>query len=204
MRERAELAVKMRQVAALAVDVEGSLTDGMVALAGADDGVGRLRDHDVVGLQLAKAIGWPVMLFAHSDAAALPAWAAELGVDSLSCRVVDKLAALEAAAESLGVALDTVAYLGDDLLDLPAMERCALAVAPRNATVLVREHADLVLDLPAGHGALRELVDRVLACQEASCQAITAYLAACGDIASGKLLASPDETALRPKIGFRG
>jgi len=100
--------------------------------------------------------------------------------------------------------LDSVAYLGDDLLDLPAMERCVLSAAPRNAVLLVREQADLVLDLPAGHGALRELVDRVLACQEATCRAITAYLATCGGVAPGNLLAAEDESALRPKIGFRG
>lgn len=204
MRERSDVAEKMRRVAALVVDVEGSLTDGLVTLGAPDAGLGRLRDHDVVGLQLAKAAGWPVILLAWSDAASLQAWAAEVGVDQLCTGVVDKLAALEAVVKERSLDLSTVAYLGDELLDVPAMEVCGLAAAPRNAVLLVREQADLVLDLPAGHGALRELVDRVLACQEQTCTAISGYLDACGNVAPGKLLAAKEETSLRPKIGFRG
>ena len=204
MRERTEIAAKMRAVEALVVDVEGSLTDGLLTLGGEDGTVGRLQDHDLVGLQLAKAAGWPVVLLASGNSPALKTWADEAGIDQVAMDVVDKRVALQAAAKALKFEPDVAAYLGDDLLDLPAMELCGLAAAPRNAVVLVREKADLVIEMPAGHGAVRELVDRVLAAQDKTCDAIGAYLKACGNVQAGDTLGVDDESTLRPKIGFRG
>jgi YrbI family 3-deoxy-D-manno-octulosonate 8-phosphate phosphatase len=190
-------------VQALVIDVQGSLTDGLVAPAAEGGDRGRLRDHDVVGLQLAQAAGWTVILMAEAASPALADWAARLGITHLAIGG-DKRAALAALAGSLKLDLATAACLGDDLLDLPAMDLCGLAVAPRDAVVLVREKVDAVLEMPAGRGAVRELVDRVLAAQDRTCEAIGAYLQACGGVSAGETLAVADEAVLRPKIGFRG
>ena len=66
-----------------------------------------------------------------------------------------RVAATNAAAES-------VAYVGDDLLDLPVLKACGLSFAPSDAVPEVRERVDVVLEAPGGRGAVRELIRRVL------------------------------------------
>jgi 3-deoxy-D-manno-octulosonate 8-phosphate phosphatase (KDO 8-P phosphatase) len=90
-------------------------------------------------------------------------YAAKMGIEDVFAGCKDKAAALRTFAERHGLALSEVAFMGDDVNDLPAMVLAGLAAAPATAHESVRRAAAHVSALPGGQGAVRELVDLVLA-----------------------------------------
>jgi 3-deoxy-D-manno-octulosonate 8-phosphate phosphatase (KDO 8-P phosphatase) len=89
---------------------------------------------------------------------------AELGVDSdhLLAGVQDKLAGLAQVCKRLGLPMDQVAYLGDDLPDWPAMQACGYPIAVADAAGEIRKAARYVTQRAGGHGAVREAVEHLL------------------------------------------
>lgn len=202
MHERDEIADKMRRVAGLVTDVDGVLTNGTYPY-GADGELLKLfHTHDEVGLQLARCAGWPVVVITQRQSAMVARWAADMGLEQVHQGVADKRECLAAVAGELGLSCDQFCYLGDDLLDLPAMDLCGLRAAPADATVLVRRKVDLVLELPGGRGVLRELVERVLEAQGRCVEVIRAYLNWRECATPGELIPAAGEGDV-PKIGFR-
>jgi len=91
--------------------------------------------------------------------------AAELDVEIVRQGVENKLAEVRGVAESLGLDLEQVCYLGDDLPDLAAVKAVGLGVAVADACPELREASDFVTDAKGGAGALREMVERILQAQ---------------------------------------
>jgi len=93
---------------------------------------------------------------------ALARRAAELGIDEVHQGVHDKVSRMDEILGRLGVAAEAVCFVGDDLIDLPAMRRAGFAAAPADAMPEVREIAHYVTARAGGRGAVREVVDFVL------------------------------------------
>lgn len=102
--------------------------------------------------------------------------AANLGIKHLLQGREDKGVALRALAQELAIALDEIAYMGDDWPDLPAIRMAGLGVAVANAHKEVRHHADLVTTARGGRGAVREICDLILEAQGLYQQALEPYL----------------------------
>jgi 3-deoxy-D-manno-octulosonate 8-phosphate phosphatase (KDO 8-P phosphatase) len=146
----------------LALDVDGTLTDGRVAYLG-DEELAVFHVHDGHGLVRLMAAGVRVAWISGRGSRAVERRARELGVSELHLRVRAKDAVLTDIQTRLDVApADTVA-MGDDLPDLAFLERAALLVAPADARPEVRERAGLVTRAGGGAGAVRELVERWMA-----------------------------------------
>ena len=155
------------QIRLLVLDVDGVLTDGGLWV-GADGLVSKrffVRDGSgIVRLQRAGiAVCW---LSGRADAA-VRARAKELGVSRLIEGSHDKADALHSLALGMGVSLDEIAYVGDDLLDLPAIRLVGLSVAPADAADAVRDEVDWVSELAGGQGVVRWVCDRILDAREA-------------------------------------
>jgi 3-deoxy-D-manno-octulosonate 8-phosphate phosphatase (KDO 8-P phosphatase) len=88
--------------------------------------------------------------------------AKDLQIEHLIQGAKDKKAALLDFAGKVGVEPDEIAYMGDDVVDLPAMALCALSFAPSDAVAMVKDRADVVTSLPGGRGAVREAVEILL------------------------------------------
>ena len=88
--------------------------------------------------------------------------AAELGIAEVHQRVLDKAGRLTEIRERLALEPEAVCFVGDDLIDLPAMQLAGLAVAPRDADGVAREAAHWVTQREGGRGAVRELIDLVV------------------------------------------
>ncbi len=205
MRERGEIAEKMAKVRALAVDVDGVLTDGRVWFGPEGEPIKAFHEHDAVAVRLAHAVEWPVVIITGRRCDQVANWASRYGIAEVHQEVLVKRDQLTEVAQRLGLATEQFVYLGDDLLDLPAMDLCGLTVAPRDASCLVRQKVDLVLDTPGGRGALRELVDRLLEAQQRTTEAVQGYLRARGcEELGGELLPQSTTGTLTTKIGFRG
>ncbi|MBI2298429.1 MAG: hypothetical protein HYU66_05655 [Armatimonadetes bacterium] len=201
-REQADVAAKMARIRALVTDVDGAVTDGSLYFGAEGESLKVFHVHDSVGVQLARAAGWPVAVITARNTPMTAQWAAELNVERLFQGARSKIPCLEQFAGEFGVQLDEIAYLGDDIWDLAAMEQVGLSAAPADALVPVRQKVDLVLELGGGAGALRELIDRILECQGRTRAVWDAWYATNG-VADTAGFLGPGEEETGPKIGFR-
>ena len=146
-----------------AMDVDGVLTDGSVAISsdGTEtkhfsilDGMGIVRLH-----QAGVAVAW----ISGRPSGATTARAAELRVPHVLQGRTDKLMALQELASQLGLAAAQVCYMGDDDIDAPAIAWAGIGVAPAGSMPAALKAADYVPARAAGHGAVREVCEHILA-----------------------------------------
>ncbi len=156
----------MKQLRALALDVDGTLTDGGVFWGPDGQEWKRFCFADIMGVARARRADLLVTLISGEDSALVDRFAAKLGIERYTKGARDKAAALRAFASEAGLALDEILFMGDDVNDLPAMELAGCSAAPADAQPLVRARATLVTEARGGHGAVREMIEAVLAAQE--------------------------------------
>jgi 3-deoxy-D-manno-octulosonate 8-phosphate phosphatase (KDO 8-P phosphatase) len=157
-----EIAVRVRDLEWLLLDVDGVFTDGKL-LYGASGEEHKVFDvRDGLGTKLVQKAGIKVGILSGRGNEALKTRADELGLDTLIQDRSDKATAFSEFLAEVKTLPERVAYMGDDLLDLPVMRRCALAFAPADAVTEVRERVHRVLSARGGHGAVRELCELLL------------------------------------------
>lgn len=147
------------------LDVDGVLTDGKVYLHGDGSETKRFDIKDGAAIVWAGRAGLTVGWLSARASAATAQRAAQLGVSLVRQGVASKLAAYEQMVREQGMSDAEVAYMGDDLLDLPVLARAGLAAAPADAAAAVRSHAAWVSAARGGEGAVRELIELVLQAQ---------------------------------------
>ncbi len=142
-------------------DVDGVLTDGRLFYIG-DEVAVAFDTRDGLAVRRAREAGLGMGLLSARDSGAVARRAADLGFDEvlLGCR--DKAAAFADLLERRGLDPSEVAYVGDDLVDLPVLRRAGLSVAPADAVPEVRDNVDLVLNARGGRGVARELVELIV------------------------------------------
>ncbi len=158
---KAELAERLRRVRLLALDVDGVLTDGTLYFGESGELFKAFHVHDGLGVKLLASRGVPVAVVSAKRSAPLERRLDELGVSRRLGRS-DKVTALGELVTELDVALDEVAYAGDDLIDLPVMRRVGLAIAVPNARPEVLAEAHWVTHATGGRGAVREIAEAIL------------------------------------------
>lgn len=146
----------------IALDVDGTLTDGGVYLDGAGSEFKRFDIQDGMGLVLLRRAGVKIAIISGRFSQATEGRARELGVDLLYNGVGDKLPVLQSLSTELGVTPDEVVFVGDDVNDLDCLRWCGLGIAVANARPEVLESADWVTVARGGYGAVREAAERVL------------------------------------------
>jgi len=158
----AALRRRLSAVRLLAFDVDGVLTDGGI-LVHPDGGESKwFHVRDGLGIVAALRAGLLVAFVSGRRSAAVAARARELGITSDRQGVKDKAAEMRALRAELGLAKADVAFLGDDVVDLPAYAESGIAVAVADAHPAALAAADAVCAAPGGRGAARELVEAVL------------------------------------------
>jgi 3-deoxy-D-manno-octulosonate 8-phosphate phosphatase (KDO 8-P phosphatase) len=152
----------MRPVKALALDVDGVLTDGGVWWGPNGEEWKRFCFADIMGVSLARKAGLVVALISGEDSPLVDRFAMKMGIVDVEKGCKDKAGALRAFAERRGFALGDVGFMGDDVNDLGAMELAGVSAAPANAVPLVLRAAAFVTSAAGGNGAVREFVDAIL------------------------------------------
>lgn len=160
----ADIRKRAERVRLACFDVDGTLTDGRLFFDSEGVELKAFHVHDGQGLVLLRKAGIAVAFVTARASAIAEQRAAELGLEAHT-GVKDKLACVRGIADRLGIALDEVVFMGDDLPDLRVMSQVGLSVAPANAHAWVRERVHWRTAARAGHGAARELCDLVLAAQ---------------------------------------
>ena len=157
-----ELDRKARALAWLLLDVDGVLTDGRLHFSASGEAFKSFHVRDGLAVKLARAAGLSVGILSARESAIVGARAVELGVDDVIQGREDKSAALRELLDRHGLDPATVAYVGDDLQDLPVLGAVGLSAAPADAASEVRAAVDFVTGAAGGQGAVRELVERLL------------------------------------------
>jgi 3-deoxy-D-manno-octulosonate 8-phosphate phosphatase (KDO 8-P phosphatase) len=176
-RSRAELVdERATRIRLVLFDVDGVLTDGKVLLHhdGTESKTFDIKD----GTAIVWAIrcGLTVGLLSARTSASTAQRAAQLGVSLVRQGVASKLDAFEEILAELEIDDEQVAYMGDDVLDLPVLVRAGLAAAPCDAVDEVRARVHLVSAARGGDGAARELVERILRAQKKWDDLLASYL----------------------------
>jgi 3-deoxy-D-manno-octulosonate 8-phosphate phosphatase (KDO 8-P phosphatase) len=156
------LADRCQPIELLLVDVDGVLTDGVIAID--DRGIETKHFHvrDGSGFSLWRKAGKRSAILSGRWAPAVDHRAVELGIDPVIQGAAEKGRPFRALIAGLGLDARQVCYVGDDLADLPVLAAVGLAACPSDAAFEVRRMAHLVTDSPGGRGAVREVVERVL------------------------------------------
>lgn len=164
----ASLLKRARQIQVLLMDVDGTLSRGVCLLSQADGTATELKifdPQDGLGMNLARIAGLHTGVITGRESAALAQRAKEMNIEYVYQKQPTKIPAYEEILKRAGVADSAVAYLGDDLPDLPVMQRVGLALAVADAAAEVRSAAHYVTRARGGEGAAREVVELVLKAQ---------------------------------------
>lgn len=144
-------------------DVDGVMTDGRLAYTDAGDEIKTFHTRDGLGLKALQANGIGVAIITARNSPIVARRATELGIEHLLQGREDKGVALGELTTKLSITGAQCAYTGDDLVDWPAMRLCGFKCAPSDAAAWIRARADFVTERPGGHGAVREVCERILA-----------------------------------------
>jgi 3-deoxy-D-manno-octulosonate 8-phosphate phosphatase (KDO 8-P phosphatase) len=166
LRISAALKKRAAQIEVLLMDVDGTMTDGSVTLLSQTDGsaleIKTFDAHDGQGLTLANTAGLRTGCITGRESAALLRRAHEMKMEFIYMKQPLKVPAYEEILRKAGVGEAAVAFIGDDLPDIPLLRRAGLAVAVGDAVPEVKKAAHYTTRALAGHGAIREAVELIL------------------------------------------
>ena len=146
----------------LVLDVDGVLTDGGLWFDAEGQLSKRFDVRDGLGIRLLQQAGIDIAFLSGGQGGATEVRARQLGINHCLVGIKDKPAALTALQNHVGVSVEQTAFLGDDLNDLAVRPVVGLLFAPADACQPVRRGSNAVLHRQGGHGAVRELAERIL------------------------------------------
>jgi len=186
---------RARKIKLLLFDVDGVLTDGkLYFLPGPNQQasseltaqgsieVKGFHAHDGVGVSLARIGGLRTGLITRRFSETVAVRARDLRLEFVSQGIKDKGAALKNIAQQAGLQLAQTAFIGDDIVDLPAMRVAGLAIAVKNSRAEVKKEAHYITPNAGGEGALRDAVEFILKAQGKWKEAMENYIEGKGAI----------------------
>ncbi len=156
---------ELAKIQLVVFDVDGTLTDGGLIYDSAGGEIKRFHVRDGFAFTAAMSVGLKVGVITARESPIVTRRMAELNVELVMQGQRDKKIALETLCQQAGLLLEQAAYVGDDLLDLPAMLSSGYAIAVADAAAEVKYAAKYVTQLPGGHGAAREAIEHILKAQ---------------------------------------
>lgn len=171
------LKARARRVRVAAFDVDGVLTDGRLYYTDSGEELKAFSVLDGHGMKMLAEAGVAVAIITSRKSKLVQRRARDLGIEHLYQGVGAKREAMTHLLKKLNRDWDAASYMGDDVIDLPVMTRCALAASVPNAHALVRRHAHYVTRAAGGHGAVREFCECLMQAQGVLDAALAKYLA---------------------------
>ena len=171
----AKIRKKAKKIKLLLLDVDGVLTDGSIVINGRGEEIKRFHVRDGEGIKLLLSAGINVGLITDRSSTAVTHRAKELGIPIVYQRVRDKVGVYEKIKSTIRLGDREIAYVGDDLADLPLLKRVGLAVAVRDCWPELKRLVDHVTEKAGGKGAVREVAQILLKAQKKWNQVIEKY-----------------------------
>lgn len=160
---------RFEDIKAFAFDVDGVFTDGLVLAMPDGDLLRQFNSKDCYAVRTAVNNGYPCAIITGGVSQSLLHRSRSLGVEDRHLYMLSKDKAVEFLdfCRNVGLEPAQVAFVGDDIPDIPAIRLAGLGVCPADAVAEVRAEADFVSQFPGGRGCVRDLVERVLKSQDA-------------------------------------
>lgn len=171
-----ELAERMKRIRLIVLDVDGVLTDGGIYMGPSGEAMKRFDIKDGAGIVFWHRTGGKTAILTGRSSKIVENRAKELQISVVRQGCADKGAAYEALKEEMELSDDEIAYIGDDLIDLPVMRRAGLPVAVADAAPEAKAAALFVTEHAGGRGAIRETVEQILRAQGRFEEAAAQYL----------------------------
>ena len=165
MSDTSEIMKKAALIRLAVFDVDGVMTNGEIIYTSSHQEQKVFHVHDGLGLKLLGNSGCTVAIISARSSEIVETRMAELGISHVYQGQGDKRSCMLALLDRLAIQPAAAAYTGDDLVDLPAMRQCGLAIAVANAHPFVKSNADWITSLPGGAGAVREVCELILRAQ---------------------------------------
>ncbi len=167
---------KARKIKLIGMDVDGVLTGGEIIILKSGEELKLWNARDRIAIRLVqRAGGIKLAWITGRDSLEVRRRARELAIDALYTKVLKKGEALENIQKRFSLKPEEIAYMGDDLVDLPVLRKVGLSACPQDAPDEVKEEADYVAEHQGGKGALREFIEVILKSQKKWNEAIKHY-----------------------------
>jgi 3-deoxy-D-manno-octulosonate 8-phosphate phosphatase (KDO 8-P phosphatase) len=178
---------RARKIKIILFDVDGVLTDGgiwLIPVPVTVDGKPTTKmveakgynAHDGTAISLARLGGMKLGIITKRISETVALWARDLRLEFVYQGYAFKMQAVREIMEKEGVTLEEIAYVGDDVIDLPVMRACGLAIAVADARLQVKAEAHYVTPSKGGHGAARDAVEFILEAKGLLNECIEAYI----------------------------
>ena len=165
MEQMADALERAKKIQLVIFDVDGVLSDGGIYTGAEGELCKRFFCRDGLGISLARKNGLKTAIITGRKSPQVEQRGRELKIDAIWQGCMDKRDAYREAKEKFGRKDEEIAYVGDDLIDLPVMVQVGLSAAVADAVPEVRKHAHLVSGFPGGRGAVREILEFILKAQ---------------------------------------
>lgn len=172
-----DLAVRLAAVRLCVFDCDGVLTSGSLVYGAEGEMLKEFHARDGLGLVMLRPAGIARAVLTGRTSPMVERRCRDLKFEAIKMGRFDKLAALEEIWRETGFGAEDTLYMGDDLLDLPALVTAAVAVSPPEAPVEVTRVCDWVCESPGGAGAVRDVCDLILKARGAHGAAIRSLVA---------------------------
>lgn len=156
---------KAKRVRMLILDVDGVLTNGQIFFGNEGELFKQFNVQDGMGISLFRQAGYKVAVITGRTSDIVRLRSAELKIDDVYQGSMSKKAALQDVLNKHHLTADEVCYIGDDLIDIPVMNRVGFPCAVANAVLEVKQSAAYVAEKEGGRGAVREIVELILKAQ---------------------------------------
>ena len=157
---------KLTRITLLMLDVDGVLTDGKIIYSDCGDEIKAFNVRDGHGLKLMMRAGMKVIFLTGRESRVVLHRAHDLGVESVYQKVTNKLEVYGKILKERGLTDEQIAFVGDDLVDIPVLRRVGFSAAVSDAIPEVKEIVDYVTDKKGGEGAVREICELLLKGQD--------------------------------------
>ena len=172
------LTASLQKIKLLALDVDGVLPDGTIYISPAGEVFKGFNAKDGMGISCALRNNLQIAVITGRQSPIVERRCEELGIKLFMQGVKDKRLALQKMAQELGLTREEIAYMGDDLNDIPAFKASGLNFVPADGSIEVLAVADIITKAKGGRGAVREAITMILAAQDNWEQIVNSYLTA--------------------------
>lgn len=172
---RAALDERLLRLSVMIFDIDGTLTDGRIFWVPGSGWTQMYSVRDGMGIKRLQEVGVEVAAISGGESLSAQMRMQSLGIKHVHFGSQDKVAHFELLLEALHVDAERCGYMGDELVDLPLLRAVGFSAAPPDAPREVRDQVDFVPRRLAGHGAVRDVCERVLAARNAGSAAKARY-----------------------------
>ncbi len=167
---------RAKRISLAIFDVDGVLTDGTLYLTDGGEEIKAFNSLDGHGMKMLRESGVELAIITGRTSRSVALRAKNLGIDLVYQGAADKAKAFAELIAARAIEPALTAYMGDDVVDLPVMTRCGLALTVPGAPLFVKQHAHYVTRAAGGHGAAREVCELIMHARGTLAKTLEAYL----------------------------